>query len=134
MIKVFSLVVGAAFVVSAARAEPVAYSIEWFAMSSHAAARQEAIRTCRNDYRFYDNKETRPICSNAETAESRAYSRKLAQGLNALNTVEWWRDNRDLRASALKACQRRAPYDRDMLQYCDVARQAEQDAMRRVRG
>lgn len=130
-IMVFSfLFIGSA----SAQSSNAQYSIPWFEMSEHSGARQEAITLCRKDHRFYENKDTRAICSNAETAESRVYSKRVRQGLNALNTVEWWKDNRDLRASALKACERRAAYDLDMLQYCDLAREAEKQSLRRVRG
>lgn len=112
--------------IGTAMAEPVPFSIPWFEIEAHDAARLEAIKTCRNDNRYYENKETRPICDNAEMASSRIYSRRMKQGLNGLNTLRWWKENRDLRAAALQACQRRAPYDQNMLQYCDLAREAEQ--------
>lgn len=117
-----------------AYAEPLTYSIPWFEMQTHSGARQEAIRSCRNDHRYYENKETRALCENAEMAESRIYSKRMSQGLNVLNTVEWWKDNRDLRASILEACRRRAPYDRDMLQYCGVAQEADRLVRKNVRG
>ena len=112
--------------VGSANAQPVQYSIPWFEADAHNGARQEMIKLCRNDHRYYENPQTRPLCDNAETAESRRYSKTINQGLNSVNTVEWWKNNRDLRFSTLQACQRRAPYDRDLLKYCNVAREAEQ--------
>ena len=111
-----------------ALAEPAQYSIPWFEMDAHNGARMEMIKLCRDNHRYYHDAQTVWMCENAETAQSRREYARIAGKLNSVNTLAWWQNNRDLRFSTLEACKRRAPYDRDLLQYCNLAEEAERSA------
>lgn len=98
------------------------YSIPWF--QQNTAARHEALRMCRNDYRMVNGRQSGSICANAEAAEARRYAKDLEDSFSNLNSPEWWSRNPALRQGALTACARRAPYDRAHLPYCDVVRRS----------
>lgn len=105
------------------------YTIPWF--ENNAAERLEALRICRNDYRKVQNPETGPICSNAETAQTRIYSAHQRSAFAYMDRPAYWTENREMRQAALVACARRAAFDRQFLRYCDVVQTAERQAMRR---
>lgn len=108
------------FANAARAAEP--HSVPWF--EQNIALRHEALRICRNDHRTAQGKRTGKICNNAEAAEARVYADTQSAGLRAMERPEWWSMNAPMRAAALVACERRAPYDRSFLPYCDAARKS----------
>ena len=54
----------------------VAQDVPWF--EAHPAERRAVLEQCHDDHRLA----RRPVCANAETAETRAYAKRLQRALN----------------------------------------------------
>lgn len=98
------------------------HSIPWF--ERNVAARHEALRLCRDDYRRVNDAQMGPICANAEAAEARAYARRQRESFEAMDAPAWWSRNPGMRSAALVACDRRSPADQHLLRYCKPARES----------
>ncbi len=87
------------------------YDIPWF--EAHTAQRQEALKMCRNDYRYA----RKAICANAETADARAYyQRRNAQaGQDTDPPSAIWRD-------AVRRTCARPPSERSQILGADCGR------------
>ena len=99
----------------AAPALAAEYDVPWY--QARPMERTRDLRLCRQDAGLVDTRR----CRNAETAETRAYARRLRSG--GINTREWWQADPSRWTTLRANCAPGAPYS-PTTRYCHLYRGA----------